>query len=429
MAATNSFDSNFTRMLIRIFLEKFETNRVLTKSVNTQLLSGKFNPATGDKVDFKRPTDYVSVRSATGDVSAATPTESDIITGKATGEVQPYFTVNVEFSEADQSIKMDQLEELLAPAATRLVTDFELDFAQFMVKNTALTFGTYKTAVSTWSHVADTGAFMKSMGVPQDDMWMYVLNPFVQTKLADTIRSLGAGGVAGKPIENALERAVLTDNFAGFRVLDATTLATVSIGAADRTGAINGTPASTYLAAKDKMTVTINVDGLTNGQIYKAGEQISVSTPPNRFNLSTRKLALDAAGAKIPWIGTLTKDTAPVATLATDIEVTGPPIFEANGQYNTVDSVLADGDVVTFRGVANDVVQPNMFFHKQAFGIGSVPMKKLFATDTIGTTEDGMQIRVTRFADGIKNLQRVRFDLRPAYAVLNPFFAGQGFGS
>ena len=425
----NSFDSNFTRMLIRIFLEKFETNRVLTKSVNTQLLSGKFSPRSGDKVDFKRPTDYITRRSADGDISAGAP-GSDIVTGKATGTVQPYFTVDVDFSEADQSIKMDQIEELLAPAATRIVTDFELDFAQFMVANTALSFGTYGTAVSTWSHVADTGAFMKSMGVPQDDMWNYVLNPFVQTKLADQIRSMGSGGVAGGPIKTALEKAVLTDDFAGFRVMDATTLATVSIAAvSDRIGAINGTPASTYLAAKDTMTVTINVDGLTDGQIYKAGETISVSTPPSRLNLSTRKIALDAAGAPIPWIGTLTKDTVAVATNAVDIEVTGPPIFESGGQYNTVDSVLADGDVITFRGAQGAVIQPNMFFHKQAFSVGSVPLKKLFATDTIGTTEDGMQIRVSRFSEGLKNKQVVRFDLRPAYAVLNPFFAGQGFGS
>lgn len=424
----NNFDSNITRVLMRIFLEKFETNRVLTKSVNTQLLAGKFNPSSGDKVDFKRPTDYTTSRTSTGDISAGTP--DDIITGKATGTVQDYFTVDVDFSEADQSINMDQLEELLAPAATRIVTDFELDFAQFMVANTALTFGTRGTAVTTWAHIADTGAFMKSMGVPQDDMWMYVLNPFVQTKLAEQIRSMGAGGVAGAPIKTALERAVLTDDFAGFRVMDATTLASISIpsGTTDRVGAVAGTPAVTYLAAKDKMTITLTIDGLTNGQVFKAGEEITIATPPSRLNLSTRKLALDASGAVIPWKATLTSDQT-VASLAITAEFTGPPIFETGKAYNTVDSAIADNDVVTFTGSAGNVIQPNMFFHKQAFGIGSVPMKKLFTTDTIGTTEDGMQIRVTRDSDILKNKQIVRFDLRPAYAVLNPFFAGQGFGS
>ena len=90
----NNFDSNFTRMLARVFLEKFETARVLSKNVNTQLLKGRFDPSTGENVDFKRPTDYRSVRTATGNISSQT--ESSIITGKATGTVQNYFTVNVE---------------------------------------------------------------------------------------------------------------------------------------------------------------------------------------------------------------------------------------------------------------------------------------------------------------------------------------------
>jgi hypothetical protein len=64
-----------------------------------------------------------------------------------------------------------------------------------------------------------------------------------------------------------------------------------------------------------------------------------------------------------------------------------------------------------------------------AFGIGSVPIKKLHSTDTLGTTEDGLQIRVSKGVGFLENNQKVRFDFRPAYAVYNPFFAGQGFGT
>ncbi len=64
-----------------------------------------------------------------------------------------------------------------------------------------------------------------------------------------------------------------------------------------------------------------------------------------------------------------------------------------------------------------------------AFTIASVPIKKLHSTDTIGTTRDGLQMRVSKYADGDANKQTVRFDLRPAYGTMNPFFAGQGFGT
>jgi len=56
----NNFDSNFSRKLMRSFLDKFESERVLTKNVDTQLFAGKFNGSTGDTIDVKRPTDYVT---------------------------------------------------------------------------------------------------------------------------------------------------------------------------------------------------------------------------------------------------------------------------------------------------------------------------------------------------------------------------------
>jgi hypothetical protein len=70
-----------------------------------------------------------------------------------------------------------------------------------------------------------------------------------------------------------------------------------------------------------------------------------------------------------------------------------------------------------------------LFFHKEAFGIGSVPIPKLYSTDTIATTEDGMQIRVSRGASLRENKNIVRFDFLPAYAALQPFFSGQSFGT
>jgi hypothetical protein len=109
--------------------------------------------------------------------------------------------------------------------------------------------------------------------------------------------------------------------------------------------------------------------------------------------------------------------------------VTGPGIFEATGAFNTVDSALTSGDVVTLGGAASTLIQPNLFWHKQAFGLGSVPIKKLYSTDTLATTEDGLQFRVSKYADGDANKQIVRFDFRPAYAVLNPFFSGKSFGT
>ena len=427
----NDFDSNFTRKLARVFLEKFDSDRVLSKNVDTQLLAGKFAPDTGDTVEFKRPTDYISSRTSDGDLTSANT--SDIITGKASGVVQDYFTVDVEYQEADEAIKMDQLDQLLAPMATRIKTDLELDFANFMLKNTALLAGTVGTAADTWDDIAEAGAIMQASGVPMDNMWMYAVNPFTQRKLASTNVSLGAGGAVGGRIRTSLDKAIINDNFAGMRVMTATTLGSYTTGSeADRAGTLSGTPTVTYVAAKDTMTQVLAVTAVGAGSTeIKAGETVQITAASgaiNRLNLSTRQVILDETGTAIVWTGTVVADVT-LSGGAGNVTVTGPAIFEANGQYNTVSQSPLSGDVVTFLGAASTIIQPNMFWHKQAFSIGSVPIKKLHSTDTIATTEDGLQFRISKGVDFIKNKQLVRFDFRPAYGAMNPFFAGQGFGT
>lgn len=420
----NNVDSNFTRQIAGTFLKKFESMRVLSKNVDTQLLSGKFNPSTGDNYDFRRPTDYRSVRTATGDVSGQT--KSDIIAGKATGTVQNYFTVFVDYDEADEAIKLDKLDQLLDPMGTRIATDLEVDYAGFMMRNSGLLAGSVGTAVTTWDHVAEAGAVLKATGVPGDAPWCYSVNPYTERKLASNQRSLGAGDSL---VSEAHSKAVISDNFAGMKVLSATTLPTFTTGTgADRAGTLSANPNVTYVTAKDSMTQTLAVTGFQANLVVAAGETITIAGR-NRLNLSTRQPIVDETGANILFTGVVTQTVTLNGSGAGNLVVSGPAIFEANGQYNTVDSAPVSGDVVTLGGSAATLYQPNLFWHKQAFSIGSVPIKKLHSTDTLATTEDGLQFRVSKGVGFLENNQKVRIDFRPAYAVLNPFFAGQGFGT
>ena len=421
--STNSFESNFTRKLAKGFMPAFESERVLSKNVDTQLLDGKFNPSSGDTTDFKRPTDYKSNRSAKGDMSAVDP--DDIITGKASGVVQEYFTTFVDYDEADEALEMDELDGLLKPLARRIVVDFEIDFAKFMMKNTALLAGAVGTAVTTWDQVAEAGAVMRSSGVPMDSKWVYATNPFTQVSLASDQRSLGVNPEVG----SSNQAATITDNFAGMRVMTADTLGSyTTFNDADRVGAIaTSNPDVTYLTAKDTMKQDIVVSGFPFNMVITAGETLTI-TGVNRLNLSTREAMIGAAGAPVVFSGTVTADVTLSGTGTGTINITGPALFETAGQYNTVTRAPIIGDVVTLGGGADALIQPNLFWHPKAFSVGSVPIKKLQSTDTVATTQDGLQIRVSMGSDFLANRQLVRFDFRPAYAALNPFFAGQGFG-
>ena len=421
----NNFDSNITQKLARTFLEKFECERVLSKNVNTQFLSNAFDPSTGDTVNFKRPTDYKSSRTADGDISAGTA--ESIITGKASGVVQDYFTVELDWQEADQAIKMDQLEELIAPAARRIVTDLEVDYANFMMVNSGLSTGAPGTAVTTWDHIAEAGSLLASSGVPADKMWNYAVNPYTQRKLAGLNKALGAGGSAGGVVRTANEKAVIDSNFAGMNVMTSGSLSTYTThSGADRVGAISAIDV-TYATAKDTMTQSITVSGFQANLQVRAGETLTF-TDVNRLNLATKQPIVDDTGALVPFTGTVKTAVTLSGTGTGTIVISAPAIYEASGAHNTTDVAAAAAGVITLSGAASTLIQPNLFWHPQAFGIGSVPISKLYSTDTLAKTEDGLQIRVSKGASIRENKQIVRFDLRPAYAALNPFFAGQSFG-
>lgn len=424
----NNFDSNFTAKLAKGFLSAFEAERVLSKNVNTQKLEGKFDPSTGTTTYFKRPTDYVTTRTADGNVSSGTA--SSIITGKAVGTVQNYFTCFVDYNEADEALKMDELDGLLRPMATRMKNDLEVDFANFMMKNCGLRSGTPGYFVNTWEEVAEAGAHLQAVGVPMDAPWYFAVNPYTQRKLAATQRSLGAGGSAGGMVSAAHEKAIITRNFAGFdAVLTATTLATYTTpSAADRAGTIVSGTSFTYATHKDTMVMELLCTGFTSGTVFTAGEQCTLLAS-SRLCLSTRKIIVDDSGSAVPYSATLTENATVSGTGTVTLKLSGPAIYESGGQYNTVSAAPAAGAVVTMLGSASTTYQPNLFWHRDAFAIGSVPIKKLYSTDTLATTKDGLQFRVSKGSGFLENVNKVRIDFRPAYAVLNPFFAGHCYGT
>lgn len=422
--STNVLTDNTTVPLAKGFLKAFEGSRVLTKTVNTQLLQGKITPSSGGSADFKRPHDYKSDRTSTGDISAVD--RSDIVAAKATGTVQDYFTVHADWDEFDEATSMDELEGILAPMAQRIVTDLELDFGAYMYKNCNLHYGAPGTAIDAWSDVAGAGALMDSIGVPNEGNRYYVMNPFVATGLANVQNALASGDT--NMVTTAWQNAQITSQFGNLHAMTSSALASYTSGTAtDRAGTVNGAPDVTYSTNKNTMTQSITVAAIGAGtDTIKAGEIVEI-TGRNRIGLSTRSAFTNAAGAEILWSGVVTADVTLSGGGGT-IVVAGPAIFEANGQYNTTDTAVQSGDVITILGAASTLYQPAMFYHQDAFGIGSVQLKKLYATDTIMTSKDGIQMRVSRYADGDANKQKVRFDILPAYVTFNPFFAGQGFG-
>ncbi len=323
---------------------------------------------------------------------------------------------------------MDQLDKILEPMAREMITDLELRLGSFMSTNCALSVGVPGTAIDAWSDVAKASSLMKSMGVPSDADWNYVCGPYVETALASVQNGLSPA--QGQLVETAWEKAMISKNFAGMRVFASNCLPSRTNGvSADRIGALTGAPTATYVGAKDTMTQDWAVTGFSAGATLVPGDILEVT---GRYLISqgSRQVIFDETGTRVKFRATVVTGVTLGASGEGTVTVTGAAIYEAApGAYNTVDSALTTSDVVTVLGATAAIVQPALFYHPQAFALATVKLPKLYSTDTVATSEDGFSIRVSRYADGDANTQNVRFDLLPAFGTLQPFFAGQAFGT
>jgi P22 coat protein - gene protein 5 len=424
----NNLTSNTTSKVARIFLKEFESSRVLSKTVNTSLITPEFTPQFGDTVSYKRPHQYRSVETSDGDLTAAT--KNSIVSGKADAVVQNYLTVPIEWTNREEALQMDQQAEILRPAAQQLAIDLETKFAGYMQKNSALHLGTIGTPIADWADVAATNSLLQSVGVPMSGNRYAVMNPFAIQALAATQSGLASG--SNSMVDTAWEQAKISRNFGGIQALMSNCLPTVTLGATtDRDGTVSGTPDGTYVTARNTMTQTITITGLSasvaNG--IRAGDTIKVTQESrNILNIRSRNVAYDQSGP-ISWYYKVVTGGNTGGSGEVTITVTAAAINEANGQYNNISNAITSGDNVTVLGSASQIIQPNYFYHEDAFGIGFIDLPKLHTWDTVAQTDDGISIRITKYSDGDKNKQYLRADILPAFATLNPLFAGNFYGN
>jgi hypothetical protein len=162
----NNLSSNVSTKVAKVIMDGFEANRVLSKTVNTTQVDGLIQPDTGSTVYVKRPTQYKAIETSGGDISSST--KNDLAVGRAAATVQNYITVPVDYTNLEEVTQLDQLQEILSPAAEELATRLELNLGQKMIEYAGLCYGTPGTVVDAWSDVAGANAMLGSIGAPMD---------------------------------------------------------------------------------------------------------------------------------------------------------------------------------------------------------------------------------------------------------------------
>jgi len=422
----NSLNSNVSSIVLKKFAPGFLSTNVLLRAVDRQVIQGEINPNTGDTVSLKRPMQYKAARTASGDLTAQTP--SNLISGKIEAKISNYCTVWIEYGQLEEAIKLNQWEEILAPAYERMNTELELELANYILKNGSLSLGTVGTAITKWSDVAQTGSMLNDIGLNTGKKYA-VMDPWAFQALADKQSALQSGNT--ELIRSAWEDAQIAGNFAGVRALSSNALANRTSGSACGTASVTvkSTPTLTYDAVKDTMRMTVTLTAASLGtKTLKAGDQVSF-TDNYLINQQTKQI-LYRNGAAVPFTATVVSDATAVAN---DIEVTlsAAAVFDAtNPQFNTVASQVVATSKVALLGAASTTYKPNIFMHEKAIAMGTVALPKLQGWDSTVMTSasTGLSMRATLSSNPITNVQGVRIDILPAFATLLPLGCGQFFG-
>lgn len=418
----NNYTSNTNKKLLQSFTKNFMADVVVAKSVERQILVGDYDNSTGGKVAMKRGVQYTPIRSNDGDLSGGQ--RNPVKVGQVLGEVGQYITVLVENKHVEEALETNQLDQILAPAATDMAIALESELVSRMANAAALTSGTKGTAVNKWSDIARPGALMKEVGVPDGERYAVISN-FEEVSLANVQSGLG---VDPRTTE-AWDTATVRERFAGFdRVLTSNNLAQYTQGTATA-AALSATPIATYAQYKDSYQMTLALSGVTPATgTFKAGQQIQIAAS-TLVNMRNQKIVREGT-AGVPITLTVLQDVAAVGGVC-NLVVSGAAIFESgvDASYNTVSRALASGDALVFLGAASSVQRPGLFYHKGFFGLGSVQLPKLHSIDSNVMNVDGFSIRVHKFSDGIGNKQYYRFDMLPTFACFNPFWGGQLHGT
>lgn len=415
----NTLTENTSSIVLKKFLDGFMSDIVLAKSVDTQIIAGELNPNTGDTVRIKRPHQYVAERTTDGDVTGTT--KNQLTSATAFAKVGEYITVRVEWTNLEEAIQLNQLDEILKPAHTEMVNALETEIGRRMINGGALSLGSPDTPITKWSDVAQGQSLLNDLGVPGQNM--AALDPWSTQALADAQGQLANGD--NSLVNNAWTMAQISRNFGGIQAFNSNGLANYTSGTeAGETLQILGTPVVTYSALKDTYETTLTLDGLlTATGTLNAGDILEFQTT---FFLNQRsKQVLSRDGDPIKFTGTVTEDAVGSGSVIT-VTISGAPIFDpANEQYNVVNKALADNDDVLILGTPSKQYKPSLFYNQQAFALGTIELPTLAALDSTVVNNEGFSIRATKYSDGDANKQMMRFDLLPSFAVLQPHKMGK----
>lgn len=393
-------------MVAKEFVRMLEQELVLGQMVGVDM-SNEFKK-NGDTVYARRQMQYLGQ----DDNIDLTSFTEDVVEGTVPVSMNKTWSNKVSIGALDRTLSFDRwATQVIQPMARRAAEKIETSLAELYTKFYHFT-GTPGTVPSTVLELAEAGAYMSDVGIPNAGRIGFH-SPVASAKISNAIAT---SNVQGRN-KTALEKALIGDA-GGFENYQTAFAPTHTVGVATGTPLVNGGSQNvTYAASKDTWSQTLNTDGWTNSTtgILKAGDTFTIAnvysvhpgTKVSTGRLQTFSVLADAdSGAT----------TGPAALTVS------PPII-TSGAFQTVNAAPADNAAITVKtGTGATAYRQSLLLDPNCVTLVSRPLDIPGDAGLKTSTQSGNKVTVSisEWTDGNTLAHNMRFDVLWGREVLDP---------
>ena len=386
-----------TREALALFINSF----AFLKGVDRQYDSSfaKDGGKIGDTLKIRLPNDYI-VR------SGPTAVPQDTVEQNTTLQITSQKGIDVSFSSADRTLKMDDYKaRVLRPAMNNLAADVASDLMTSaegipsLVRNVDGSNNTISPTANTW---LTAGAMLDGYGVPRGDNRKIIMDPYTQ---ANTVGSLSGLFNNQQKIGQQYNSGQMGEALGFDWMMDQSTILHTT-GTYTTASTMNG-------AAQSGSTITVTA---TSGTL-KQGDVITIAGV-NAINRSSKRSL-----GKLQQFAV----TADVAAGATSIPIY-PAITASAGRtvpFATVDVAPANGAAVNLVGKASEVYRKNIALDGRAFTFASADL--ILPTGAVMEAErasfGGVSMRLITDYNSTSDQVLTRLDILYGWKLVRPEFA------
>lgn len=383
-------------LITRESMRVLENNLTMTKCVNRQYDSkfGVEGAKVGQIVNARKPIRVVGRVGQAAHIEPITETSVPVPLTTQAG-------VDLEISQADLLLKIDDFgDRILKPCIANIANRMDADVAALgnQIWNEQGTPGTTPNALLTYLLA---GVALDNNAAPQDGERHLILTPLSQAYIVDALKGLfqQATSIAEQYIEGKMGRAI------GFTWYMDQNLPTYTVGPQGGSPVVSGAGQSGNSLDTSGWTAAAAAR-LNLGDVYTIAGVYMVNPQSRQSNGTLQQFVVSAP---------VSSDGSGLATIPFQ-----PPLV-ASGQYQTVDSLPANGAALTIVGTANTQSPTNLAFHRDAFTLVTADLPLPRGVDMAGRLSDkqlGISISFVRAYDVMSGQLISRMDVLYGVAVL-----------